>query len=482
MQRLSGLDAGFLYMETPTLHMHTLKVAILEPAPDSHPGEASLPIAEVREQIGSRMHLLPPLRRRLVEVPLRLHHPVWIEDPDFAIEHHVHHVAVARPGGRAELNATIGELAGTALDRSRPLWQLYVLDGLADGRIAVLVKIHHAVADGAAAADLLANVMSTDPQVGPASEERPWQPEEQPSARQLLGDALQDHRRQLRRVPALVVRTVRNLGAVARHHADAAVRPPRPMLDTPRTSFNASLTPRRVFATAILPLEDVELVRDRHAVSVNDVVLAVTGGALRTYLAARGELPDQPLVAAVPLSTSPRGERRLAGNRVANLFTTLATDEDDAVVRLRHIHEVTAEAKLVQQLLGIDMLQDWVEYTPPGPYAWLVGQYSHRRVADRVPPPINVVISNVPGPRQPLFADGARLAELYSVGPVLEGVGVNITVWSYLDRLFVGVLGCRESLPDADELARALEESLTDLVRASVAAPPAMVGRPPDVH
>jgi diacylglycerol O-acyltransferase len=506
MQRLSGLDAGFLYMETPTLLMHTLKLALLEPAEHTVPVGDGDPtsvdeqaIATVRARIVERLHLLPPLRRRLVEVPFGFHHPVWIEDPDFAIEHHVHRVPLAAPGTLVELHEAIGALASTSLDRSRPLWELYVLDGLADGRIAVLVKIHHAVADGVAAANLLANVMATNASTdaeaegvdagGTAAqaEVSSWVPEPAPSAVHLLGDAAADHLRLVRALPALVLRTGRNLARVARRRRETEVQVPRPILDAPRTSFNRGLTTERVFVTTSVSLPEVKRVSREVGVTMNDVVLAVVGGALRAHLSALGELPDRSLVASVPIATGVPEDGRLAGNKVANLFTTLATHEPEPVARARRIHEVTVEAKIEQELLGIDMFQEWVEYTPPALFAWIVRQYSRFDVAEHHPPPVNVVVSNVPGPRLPLYADGARLDELYSVGPILEGVGLNITVWSYCDRVFVGVLGCQLRLEEAQALADALPVALRELADAAAAVrctygEGAMVGGPRTVH
>ncbi len=497
MQRLSGLDAGFLYMETPTLLMHTLKLAVLDPAPvvDGQP-PGPPPIEVVRARVASRLHLLPPLRRRLVEVPFGLHHPLWIEDPDLRIEHHVHRVALAAPGTTAELNDAIGALAGVPLDRRRPLWQLYVLDGLADGRLAVLVKIHHAVADGVAAAHLLANVMATsadgdEPAEGAASGAapvgRPWVGEPVPTAGHLIAATARDHLAGARRLPGLVGRTTRNLARVARRRRAVDVRVPRPILDAPRTGFNGGLTSERVFATTSLALGAVQQVRRAAGVSMNDVVLAVVGGALRSHLLEGHRLPDRALVASVPIATGLADDGRLAGNKVANLFTTLATDVADPVARLQRIHAVTAEAKAEQDLLGIETFQEWVEYTPPRLFSWIVRQYSRFDVAEHHPPPVNVVVSNVPGPREPLYADGARLDELYSVGPILEGVGLNITVWSYGDRLFVGVLGCRQTLPDAQRLADAMPAALLELATARAGADggapdAAMVGGRPPVH
>lgn len=453
-------------METPTLHMHTLKIAVLEPDPSI--GEP--PIEWVRSEIARRLHLLPPLRRRVVEVPFGLSHPVWIEDPDLDVDYHVRRVQIAPPGGYREMNQKISELASRPLDRSRPLWEMYLLAGLEGGRIAVLVKIHHAAADGVAAAELLMNVMASAAGAEVSDPDPEWRGEAVPTSGRLMRDAIGEQLRQIARLPMLLLRTLRNMVALLRHRRSADVHPPLPILDTPRTSFNTALTPHRVFTTTSLSLPDVKAVRAAFGVTVNDVVLAVVGGAMRGYLDKRGELPDRPLVAGVPVSTDrPGDDRRLGGNKVSNLFTTLATDQADPVARLRAVHAITSEAKIVQTLFGEETLADWVQYTPPKPYAWFMRQYSRLRIADHHPPPINLVVSNVPGPREPLFAGGARLVELYSVGPILEGIGVNVTVWSYLDQLYVGLLGCRETLPDADSIVEGMHAALDELVEAASA-------------
>ncbi len=463
MERLSGLDAGFLYMETPTLLMHTLKLAILEPpvAVDA------LPLEWVRERIADRLHLLPPFRRRLVEVPFGLHHPLWIEDPDFDLEYHVRRVQVPPPGTPAQMDRVVAELASRPLDRRRPLWELSVLNGLEGGRIAVLIKIHHAAADGVAAAALLANVMATDvpASLEPGRPATPWRPEPVPTPWALVRDALADQARQWRRLPELLHRTVARVVALVRHKRGAPVRTPVPMLSTPRTRFGAALTPHRSFATCSLPFADLRLVKDAFEVTINDVFLAIVAGALRSWLADHGELPARPLVAGVPVSTDRPDEiLRLGGNRVSNMFTTLATDEADPAQRLATIHRTTAEAKVVQNLLGAEMMADWVQYTPGRPYSWVVRQWSRHGVADQLPAPINVVVSNVPGPRTPLFAGSARLDAIFSVGPILEGVGLNITGWSYGDDLHVGLLACREHLDDPHEVTDRLRGALDELV------------------
>ncbi|CAN5807452.1 wax ester/triacylglycerol synthase family O-acyltransferase [soil metagenome] len=469
MERLTGLDAGFLYMETPTLHMHTLKISIIDPS--TVPGGYSF--GRVKEELGRRMHLLPPFRRRLVEVPFRLHHPVWIEDPDFDLDWHVRRVAVPAPGGKTELCELISDIASRQVDRSRPLWEIWVVEGLEEGHVGFVAKIHHAVADGVAAAALLANVLIDDPEPAePEPEKETWHADPVPSQLSLLWGAVVALVRSLAGLPRLLGRTAsgfRDVTRVRRRHAGEASAPPPPF-STPRTRFNGALTPHRFFTATALPLDDVKAVRRAFDTTLNDVVLAICAGALRRYLAERDELPEKPLVTGVPVGLpAGEGERRLGGNSVSNMFTSLRTDIADPVERLLAIHEVTKAAKEVHQALGAEMLADWSEITPPRPFAWWMRFYSRRKLADRHRPPINLVISNVPGPTAPLYIACARLVELYSMGPVLEGIGLNITAWSYLDKLELGVVACREVMPDLWELSNGMRDALSELRKAAAA-------------
>lgn len=465
MERLSGLDAGFLYMETPTLLMHTLKIAVLTPPDD----EEGYTFDRFVRTLGERLHTLPPFRRRVVEVPGRIAHPVWIEDPDFDLSRHIRRTTVAAPGGPREMDDAIATIASTPLDRSRPLWELWVLEGLADGRFATVTKIHHAAADGVAASALLANVMTTqqaDTGAPPGAQD--WRAEPVPSRWRLLRDAIVHQLRNLWRLPALIGRTWSSVRRVLRRRREAPLSPPLPIKDTPDTAFNASLTTRRAFATTSLALDDVKTVKSRVGVTVNDVLLGLIAEALRCYLSARHALPVRSLVAGIPVSTDrPDDVARLGGNRVSNLFTSLRTDIADSVVRLGAIHDVTAEAKVVQNMLGATMMQEWVEYTPPGPFTWFMNRYSAHHVADRHHPPINLVVSNVPGPSDPLFVAGADLREIYSVGPILEGIGLNITVWSYAQRMYVSAMSCADTMPDLHDVTDAIPHALDDLLAAT---------------
>ena len=448
-------------METPTLHMHTLKISVLDPS--TVPGGYAF--SRVRDELEQRLHLLPPFRRRLVNIPFGLTHPLWIEDPDFDLDWHLHRVAAPPPGGQREFCEVISDVASHQLDRRHPLWEIWVVEGLEGGRVGFVAKLHHSVADGVAAAALLANVLETEPQPkAPRAPEAQWHPEPVPTKSALVVGAVRDLAASAVTIPGLVRRTARGMRAaraVRRSHPEVPAATP---LNTPKTRFNGALTSHRIFATTTVPLEDVKEVRRAFGVTVNDVVLGICAGALVQYLSKHGEQLDKPLLAGVPVSVDgPTDTPRLAGNSVSNLFVSLRTDIEDPRERLQAIHQSAVVAKEVHHALGADMLADWSELTPPKPFTAWMRLYSRLRLADFHAPPQNAVISNVPGPAVPLYIAGAELVELYSTGPILEGIGLNITVWSYLGTLYFGLISCRELMPDLWTLADLLPEALAEL-------------------
>jgi len=451
-----GLDAKFLYSETASTHMHTLKVAVF----DVTAFGGGLPDEQILELLGRRLDRLPPFRRRAVPVPLGLGHPVWVEDPDFDLRRHVTRRRVAPPGGDRELAAVVADVAGRPLHRDRPLWEIVVVEGLADSRLAVVAKVHHAVADGAATVALLTRALGAPDADAPGAE---WHPDVVPTRRRLVRMAARDHVTRLHHLPALAARSVRGLRASeARRHA-SVTKPPLPF-DTPRTMFNVSLTPARTYAMTTLPLGDLKAVRRSSGATLNDVYLAMCGGALRTYLLQRGALPPRPLVASVPVSTDPSATR-LGGNRVDSLYVSIGTDIADPLERLRHVQAVAAASKEVRSALGNDLLERRADIVPPQLYALAVRAWARGGLANHMRPPVNLVLSNVPGPKQRLRIGQAELDAIYSVGPILEGIGLNITAWSYADALHVSVLGCPASAPDPWPIADALHDSLKEMVQ-----------------
>ena len=462
ISRMSGGDAGFLYLETPSMHMHTLKIAILEPSADNR-------FDRLIEMMTERLRLLPPMRRRVVPVPFALHHPVLVTQREIDPRRHFFRHDVGGEGTMRDLERLIGEICSTPLDRSFPLWELHLCEGLADGRVAIVGKIHHAMADGLAANAMLANVMdvsSTEMRTSVRTESHDGV--DDPSRSLLVRHALRDAAVQLLDFPALVASTVRRLAAVARYRRDTGARVPVPVKDAPRTSFNGPLTPRRSFATATVPLADLKRVRTVHAdiegLTLNDVVLAVASGALRRWLALHDEHPRGSLTAGVPVGLDANEpEPRLFGNNVSNMFTTLATDVDDPGARLRAISTTTRHAKAISQRLG-PALMEWSQFAPPAPFGAAVRAYSRLRGARFHPAAFNAIVSNVPGPRERVKIAGAQLSDVFSVGPLTEGIGLNITVWSYVDRMNFSLLACPDLLPDVEVLASFVPAALAELL------------------
>jgi len=456
MEQMLGLDAKFLYSETPTAHMHTLKVAIF----DMSRVEGGYSYDGVIELLGHRLGRLAPFRRRPISVPLALGHPVWIEDPDFELKRHVTRQRVPAPGSLRELADVVAEVAGRPLRRERPLWELTVVEGLADDRIAIIAKVHHAVADGAATVLLLEKALAP----GDDNFEAHQRPEPVPSNRELAHLAARAHAARLRRLPRLASHSVRGVRDMVAVRRAAAVRPPLPF-DTPRTPFNVSLTSDRTVAMATVPLEELKEIRRAAGATLNDVFLAMCSGAVRSYLLARDTLPRRPLVASVPVSTGTRGN---GGNHVDNLFVSIATDVADPFERLLRIRGGARAAKETRAAYGNDLLEERAEVIPPQLYELAIRTWTRTGLANRLPPPVNLVLSNVAGPSERLRVGGAVLDALYSVGPILEGIGLNMTAWSYAGDLHVTVLGCPASLPDPWRLAGALVGSLEELKRATL--------------
>ena len=455
---MTGIDAGFLYMETPSTHMHTLKIAVLDPP------AGAIDLDALSRWLVLRLDAMPALRRRVQPIPWALHHPVWVSDRPVDPRQHCFYHRLRDPGTMHELHEVIGRIASTPLHRDVPLWELHLVEGLEGGRVAVVVKIHHALADGVAANAMLGNVADQNPLGAPRPSPQVVD-DHTPAPRELAWLGVRDGVARAVQLPGLLARTVAALVRLVRRERPDDPDVPRPVLDTPSTPFNSALTSRRSFSTLSLPLDDLRAVKSAHGVTLNDVVLCVVGGALRRYLLQRDALPARTLTCAVPVSTEPADRApRLRGNLVSNFFTVLGTDQADPVERLHRVHRTTVEAKRVQQTLGAEMLRAWLEFSPPGPATVVMRLYSWLRAARWHPSPVNVVVSNVPGPRVPVTIDGTPMTDIYSVGPILEGIGLNVTVWSYVDRMNFTLLACPDLLPDLDELVGELRPALDELL------------------
>jgi WS/DGAT/MGAT family acyltransferase len=468
MHRLSGLDATFLYFETSRQHMHVTMVAVLDGK--GMPGGYSFD--KVQDLIASRIHLLPPFHRKLMRVPFDLHHPVWVEDPDFDIIHHVRRVSCPAPGGPRELAAICGRITSTPLDRSRPLWEAWVIEGLADGKFALLTKVHHCAVDGAAGADLMVHLFSVERDAPHPLPPAPPPEEAIPTEMQLVRDAVTSRLQQPREMVQLARRTVETVADLVKRRREPGSRVGAVPLTAPRTRFNGAITAQRSVAFARVPLAPVKTIRKAFGVTVNDVVLAICSGTLRRYLQRHGELPADPLVAVCPISVRDRkASKRPSANNVSAMFTSLATNLEDPVDRLRAIQSVTKGAKEEHNAVGADMLQNWAEFAAPTVFSLAARVYARMKLADRHRPVHNLVISNVPGPPFPLYLAGAELVSAYPLGPVFEGAGLNATVVSYQGSLDFGFNASVNSVPDLWELAACVEPAFEELAAAASKIP-----------
>jgi diacylglycerol O-acyltransferase / wax synthase len=465
MQRLTGLDATFLYLETPNIHMHVASTAVFDPS--TVPGGYSFD--KVRDLVEDRLPLLPPFRRRLVEVPFQLHHPIWIEDPDFDLDYHVRRAALPAPGGHRELAEFAGEIMARPLDRRRPLWEMYVVEGLENGMIACITKTHHAAIDGVSGAELTVNLLDLQPEPTqvPAELHAQWKPDREPTQVEMLAFAVNSLARQPLKAVKAARKTVEGLWGLRTRNRRPEVNPPPAPFSAPRTSFNTSITPHRRFAYTQVTLDDVKMVKNALGGTVNDVVLALCSGALRQYMADNAEKPDKSLIAMVPVSVRTEDQKGAMGNRVSSMLVSLATDVDDPVERLRVISEGTKHAKDQEKAIGAEFLTDWVEFAAPAVAARAARLYSSMRMADRHNPFFNVTISNVPGPNFPLYSAGSRMIAMYPMGPIADGGGLNMTVMSYMGSMFFGLVACRETVPEVWNIAHYLNDSLEELKKAA---------------
>ena len=466
MQRLTGMDATFLYLENGGNLMHVASTAIFDPTTV----EGGYSFDKVKEMVADRLHLLPPFRRRLVTVPFELHHPLWIEDPDFDLDFHLRRAALPSPGGERELAEFAAEVMSRPLDRSRPLWEMYMVEGLEHGYIASISKVHHAAIDGVSGAELMVNLLDFTPEIAEVPPpETPWKPDRIPTDLELVGWALGSLSRQPVRAAKAARRTAEAALTLRRRNRHPDVTPPPAPFSAPNTSLNTAITPHRRFAFIQLPLDDVKKVKNGLGGTVNDVVLATCAGALRSYLVERGEAVDAPLVAMVPISVRTEEQAGTMGNRVSSMLTSLATDIADPVERLRAISAGTKRAKEQDKAIGAETLMEWTEFAAPGLAARAARLYSTMKLADRHRPIFNVTISNVPGPDFPLYSAGARMVSYYPMGPIADGGALNITVMSYMGTMCFGLVACRETVPEVWSIAHGLGTALDELVKAAEA-------------
>jgi diacylglycerol O-acyltransferase / wax synthase len=466
MERLTGLDASFLYFETPTMHMHVCATIIFDPSTV----EGGYSYERVRDVIESRLHLVEPFRRKLASVPFNLHHPVWVEDADFDLDYHLRRIGLPGPGTMEQLADVTGDIASRQLDRTRPLWEMWVVEGLDNGNVALVAKMHHCTIDGVSGANMMVHLFDLDP-----NESKPegpeWKPERAPSDAELVGYGLLSRLRRPLNIFKVVPATVQSVAGLISSRRGREGPGMATPFTAPRTSFNNAITSHRKVAYTRVPLEDIKKVKRAFGTTVNDVVLAVCAGALRRYLEKFEELPDKPLIATCPVSVrSEEAKDTIGSNQVSAMFTSLSTDIENPVERLRAIAASTTGAKEEHNAIGADMLQNWAEFAAPTTFSLAARAYSSLKLAERHPVVHNLVISNVPGPPIPLYFAGAKLAALYPLGPIFDGAALNITVISYMENVDFGFMACRETMPGLWDLAAFIGDALGELVAEADAA------------
>ena len=488
MKQLTGVDVGFLVMETPNTYGHVNGLSIYErPSPDFHPFDV------VRERMKVMVSNFEPFRRKLVEVPLGLDRPYWVDDAEFDLDFHVRHIGLAPPGAADQLAEQVARIVGRKMDRSRPLWEAYVIEGLADGRWALLQKTHHATIDGAAG--VIAMLMFADD--GPEGEwhftEQPWTGEQPPSQSELLNKALGNLVMNPVRGTRLGLKMVRDLadaagvtsvsGAASRArsmlgqigrqndpNATAESSEPGvhiPLSPAPPTPWNKSVGPHRRFAMRSASLANLKVLKNATGGTLNDVVMAICTGALRQYLIEHDALPKGSLRAMVPVSIRTGEEEDPWTNRVSAIVADLPTNCDDPIERVARCREAMNAAKHTFDLVPAETLGQAADYASPVVATSALRLVHRLKLADRVNTPVNVVISNVPGPREPLFFAGAKLDAYIPVSTISDGVGLNITVHSYMDRLDFGLIADRELVPDLWHLVDLHIEEMDRLFEAT---------------
>ena len=464
MHRMSGYDAQFVYDERPTEPQHTLKVSI-------YSAEASARYcfegakAELRARLGS----LPPLRWRALRVPLDLHHPVWVENPEIDLDRHVRRLVLHAPGGRRELCDAISLVASDSLDPARPLWEMWMLEGYEGGRIVSVLKMSHALADGAASRELLERLYSQHPVAEQAAEPAPLPTEPMPSRWMLVRDALRDRVRDAAvELPRLVRASLAARRRIrANRHAEALPDDgPLPLLRWPHTPFSGSLSRRRAFHFTSVSLDDAKAIRRTLGCTINDVVLATAAGAVRRYLLARDVLPGLPTLAYMPVSIREEHERGTWGNRITAQSIPLPTQLECPLARLRAVSRASARVKADVALRRGALFEDWMGRLPP--FALKLLSHTARALVHVHPKgPGSICVSSVPGPAERLHTLGGPIENFISVGHMKYSAGLNVTVWSYAGRLNFGLYACAEAVPDLWQISRHLDESFEDLFDAA---------------
>jgi WS/DGAT/MGAT family acyltransferase len=477
MHHLSSMDASFLHLETPETPMHVGSLMLFH-LPDGYAGDY---YDDVKAQLAKRLHLARLFRRKLAPMPFELADPVWIDDDDIDLDYHVRSVTLRKPGTMAQLEVVVARLHSSLLDRSRPLWEVYVIDGLANGQVAFYSKAHHSGVDGKAGIEIAKVLYDVTPQAREVRPPRPARPGNayQLGVAELLQAAISNTAAQYVKLGRMLPQAAKAISGTAKQFVTMRKQAPRKrslgLKFAPKTIFNASITNQRSFGSLSVPMAELKTLGKQMGGTLNDVVMAMCSGALRKFLDERDLLPRKSLIAMVPVSLR-EADDKSNNNQVSAIRVDLATDLADAAQRFKAIRESSEASKELigglKPILGVDLPIAGSPWFMTG----MASLYGRSNLAARLPALANVAISNVPGPPVPLYMAGARMARYYPVSIPYHGVGLNITVQSYAGEMEFGITACRRVLsqPEVHELVQHLQSSLRDLQRlAPVAVPEA---------
>jgi len=468
MQQLSGLDASFLYLETPTAPMHVSGICIYDPS--TAPG-GEVRFKQIIEHYVARAHLARCLRQTVITVPFGLDHPWWLNDESFDPEFHIRHLALPKPGDWRQLCIQVARLHARPLDRAHPLWESYViegLDGVVDlppGSFAVFTKIHHAAIDGQSGNEIIKALHDLTPNTETTSPSESWQVDSKPSALGLLARAQLNALREPFAFGKVLLNTMPDMAKGLLGLREGSMRG-FPM--APRTRFNGTVSPHRVVEGVTISLDDVKAIKNNFDnVTVNDVALAVCGGALHHYLTAHDELPGKSMVAMAPISVRTEAQRQSAGNQVSSMLVALHTEISDARERLLAVNADTRRAKALSNAIGARTMTDYSQFVPSTITGLAARLASQVGLANRIRPVFNCIVTNVPGPQVPLYQLGAKLIANYGFLPMFDSCGLGHVINSYCGKVNIGVTSCREMMPDPAFYAACLLRSFEELQQAT---------------
>jgi len=477
MKHLSGLDATFLHLETPEMPMHVGSLNVLD-LPKGYKGDF---YEDAKQFMASRIHLADVFTRKLALMPFDLTNPVWVEDDDIDLDYHVRHITLPKPGTNRQLQQYVARLHSTLIDRSRPMWEFFIIDGLKSGQVALYTKVHHAGIDGQAGVALGKAIFDLEAagRVVKPPRARPRSSGYQLGMAELATAALRNTAQQYVKLFKMAPAIARAIGGLAKPDEKAAEKtaataPKKFNLFAPRTSLNVSITNQRTFAGRTISLAETKHIAKHFGVSLNDVVMATVSGALRHYLADNNELPAKPLVAGVPVSLREAGDET-ANNQASMILVSLATDITDPVQRLKAINASSTSSKSTMNRFKAVILDDFPTFAAPWLVSGIASMVGRSGLVNLLPPAANVAISNVAGAPFPMYFAGALVTSYYPVSIASHGTALNVTVQSYNGRMDYGLIACRRAVPDITEIGDYLlaeHQLLMSLTQTHPAAAP----------